>query len=150
MHPLETYLRDLQEIRSTGAGVKETSFYPPLANLLNAVGHQLRPRVRCVINLRNQGAGLPDGGLFTPDQIQKGADDALDGQPPARGAIECKGTRDDAWVTADGTQVTGYWTKYRQVLVTNHRDFVLVGQDEATGRPVKRETFRLAPREKAF
>jgi len=24
-------LRDLQEIRSTGAGVKETSYYPPLA-----------------------------------------------------------------------------------------------------------------------
>ena len=43
MHPLETYLRDLQEIHSTGAGVKETSFYPPLANLLNAVGPQLRP-----------------------------------------------------------------------------------------------------------
>ncbi len=85
MHPLETYLRDLQEIRSTGAGVKETSYYPPLANLLNAVGQQLRPRVRCVINLKNQGAGLPDRGLFTPDQFQKGADDPLDGQPPARG-----------------------------------------------------------------
>jgi hypothetical protein len=150
MHPLETYLRDLQEIRSTGAGVKETSFYPPLANLLNAVGQQLKPRVRCVINLRNQGAGLPDGGLFTPDQFQKGADDPLDGQPPARGAIECKGTRDDAWVTADGAQVTTYWTKYRQVLVTNYRDFVLVAQDEATGKPVKRETFRLAPSERAF
>jgi hypothetical protein len=83
MHPLHDYLRDLHEIRATGAGVKETSYYPPLANLLNAVGQQLKPRVRCVINLNNQGAGLPDGGLFTPDQIQKGADDPLDGQPPA-------------------------------------------------------------------
>jgi hypothetical protein len=150
MHPLEAYLRDLQEIRSTGAGVKETSFYPPLANLLNAVGQQLKPRVRCVINLKNQGAGLPDGGLFTPDQFQKGADHPLDGQPPARGAIECKGTRDDAWVTADSAQVTSYWNKYRQVLVTNYCDFVLVAQDEATGKPVKRETFRLAPSERAF
>ena len=67
MHPLETYLRDLRDIRSTGAAVKETSYYPPLANLLNAVGQTLKPRVRCVINLKNQGAGLPDGGLFTPD-----------------------------------------------------------------------------------
>ena len=93
MHPLETYLRDLRDIRSTGAAVKETSYYPPLANLLNAVGQSLKPRVRCVINLKNQGAGLPDGGLFTPDQLQKGGDEPLDGQKPGRGAIECKGTR---------------------------------------------------------
>jgi hypothetical protein len=53
-------------------------------------------------------------------------------------------------VTADGAQVTNYWNKYHQVLVTNYRDFVLVGRDEATGRPVKRETFRLAPGERAF
>src|SRR5262249_49658243 len=67
-----------------------------------------------------------------------------------RGAIECKATRDDAWVTADGEQVTNYWKKYRQVLVTNYRGFVLVAQDEETGLPVKRETFRLATSEKAF
>src|SRR5438270_5705956 len=149
MHPLETYLRHLYEIRSTGAGTKETSYYPALANLLNAVGHQLKPRVRCVINLKNQGAGLPDGGLFTPDQLQKGAEEPHDGQPPGRGAIECKGTKDDAWVTADGAQVTKYWDKYQQVLVTNYRDFVLVARDDA-GRPVLRETFRLAASEKAF
>ncbi len=95
MHLLEAYLRDLHDIRSTGAGVKETSYYPPLANLLNAVGQTIKPRVRCVINLKNQGAGMPDGGLFTPDQLQKGADVPLDGQPPARGAIECKHTKND-------------------------------------------------------
>ncbi len=150
MHPLEVYLHDLREIRATGAGVKETSFYPPLANLLNAIGQQLKPRVRCVINLKNQGAGLPDGGLFTPDQFPKGAGEPPEGQLPARGAIEFKGTKDDAWVTADSDQVTGYWNKYRQVLVTNYRDFVLVARDEATGQPVKRETFRLADSEKAF
>lgn len=96
MHPLETYPRELHAIRSTGAAVKETSYYPPLADLLNAVGQTLKPRVRCVINIKNQGAGLPDGGLFTPDQLQKGADDPLEGQPPARGVIECKSNKDDA------------------------------------------------------
>jgi hypothetical protein len=105
MHPLEAYLLDLREIRSTGAAVKETSYYPPLANLLNAVGQQLKPRVRCVINLKDQGAGLPDGGLFTPDQLQKGTEEPHDGQPPARGAIECKGTKNNAWATAAGVQV---------------------------------------------
>ncbi len=149
MHPLETYLRDLRDIRATGSAVKETSYYPPLANLLNAVGQTLKPHVRCVINLKNQGAGMPDGGLFTPDQFQKGSAEPLAGQPPSRGAIECKGTKDDAWVTADTAQVTKYWDKYRQVLVTNFRDFVLVGQDGA-GRPVILETYRLAPSEKAF
>ena len=34
MNPLETYLKELQEIRSTGASVPETSYYPPLAGLL--------------------------------------------------------------------------------------------------------------------
>jgi hypothetical protein len=149
MHPLETYLRDLSEIRATGAAVKETSYYPPLANLLNAVGHSLKPRVRCVINLKNLGAGMPDGGLFTRDQLQKGSDEPLAGQKPSRGAIECKGTKDDAWVTAESKQVSKYWKEYRQVLVTNYRDFVLVGQDD-DGRPVKRETFRLASDAKTF
>ena len=36
-----------------------------------------------------------------------------------------------------------YWDRYRLVLVTNTRDFVLLGED-AAGRPVKVETFRLA------
>jgi hypothetical protein len=150
MHPLETYLRDLRDIRSTGAAVKETSYYPPLANLLNAVGATLKPRVRCLINLKNQGAGMPDGGLFTADQFPRGADEPVAGQTPSRGAIECKGPKDDAWLTATAEQVTRYWDRYRQILVTNYRDFVLVGQDQVTARPVILETFRLAPNEKAF
>jgi hypothetical protein len=46
--------------------------------------------------LKNQGVGMSDGGLFTPDQLQKGGDAPLEGQPPARGAIECKGAKEDA------------------------------------------------------
>ena len=33
----------------------------------------------------------------------------MPGQMPARGVIEVKSTGDDAWVTADGEQVTRYW-----------------------------------------
>jgi hypothetical protein len=36
------------------------------------------------------------------------------------------------------------------VLITNYRDFVLVAQDVATGKPVKRETFRLSSSDRAF
>ena len=65
MSHLESYLREVAEIRATHAGVPETSYYPALSSLLNGVGEQLKPRVRAVIHIRNSGAGLPDGGLFT-------------------------------------------------------------------------------------
>ena len=76
MNPLETYLKELRDIRATGAATDETSFYTPLANLLNEIGRSLKPKVRCIINIANAGAGLPDGGFFTPDQFQKGSDAA--------------------------------------------------------------------------
>jgi hypothetical protein len=150
MDALETYLRDLYEIRSSGAGVKETSYYGALSNLFNEVGKSLKPKVRCILQLANRGAGLPDGGLFTPDQFQKaGTAEPLLGQIPSRGVIEVKGASDDAWVTADGLQVSKYWGKYHQVLVTNLRDFVLVGQDPE-GKSARLETYRLADDESAF
>jgi len=135
--PTGTYLQDLRDIRSTGANVKETSFYPALSNLLNEVGKTLRPKVRCVINLANRGAGLPDGGLFTPDQFQRASEaNPLPGQPPPRGAIEIKGTGGDVRKIATSDQVIRYLQKYRQVFVTNYRDFVLTGRG-ADGHPAK-------------
>ena len=134
---LETYLQELQEIRSSGEATDETSYYPPLSALLDSVGSELKPKVRCILTLKNRGAGHPDGGLFTKDQFQKLKDDQpLPGQKPARGAVEVKSTSDDAWVTAGSNQVTKYWREYGQVLVTNYRDFVLLGRD-AEGTPVK-------------
>ena len=50
---------------------------------------------------------------------------------------------DDAWLTTKSKQVSRYWGRYRLVLVTNLRDFVLVGTD-GTGSPAKLETLRLA------
>ena len=41
MNPLETYLKELSEIRASGAAVKETSYYGPMANLLNEIGKTL-------------------------------------------------------------------------------------------------------------
>jgi len=150
MDPVETYFKDLHEIRATGAGVPETSYYGALERLLNEVGKKLKPKVRCVLSLRNRGAGLPDGGLFTAYQFRRRADaEPLPGQKPERGAIEVKPTSDDAWVVADSRQVTRYWNEYRQVLVTNYRDFVLVGRDDR-GKPVKLETIRLAADETEF
>lgn len=150
MNPVETYIRELRDIRSSGAGTSEPSYYVPLANLLNEIAKKLKPKVHCIINLKNRGAGFPDGGLFTKEQYQQAAEDEpLLGQIPARGVIEVKPVSDDAWATADTKQVSNYWQKYRQVLVTNYRDFLLIGQD-TDGNPAKLESYRLAENESAF
>jgi len=150
MNPLETYLTDLRDIHSTGAGVAETSFYPALANLLNEIGKTLKPKVRCVINLANRGAGLPDGGLFTPDQFQKGSDaEPKPGQPPARGVLEAKPSSQDVDKIARTGQVERYCGEYGLVLVTNFRDFLLLGRD-AQGKPLLLEQYTLAADEKTF
>ena len=138
---VETYLVDLGRVRASGGATGERSSYPALANLLNAVGATLKPKVFCVVELADQGAGHPDMGLYSAKQLQKGGPE--EGQTPEHGVVEVKSAEDNAWLTADGPQVSRYWGRYRLVLVTNTRDFVLVGED-ASGRPAKLETFRLA------
>ena len=95
----------------------------------------------CVQELADQGVGHPDFGLYTTQQVQKGKPKS--GQKPERGVIEVKPVAADAWLTAASDQVAGYWQGYRQVLVTNARDFVFVGED-AAGHPVRLESLRLA------
>src|SRR2546427_12728262 len=97
LNPLATYLRELRDIRPSGANVPETSFYGPLANLLNDIGRTLKPRVRCIINPKNQGAGIPDGGFFTADHLPRTGEPDLHAQLTARGVMEVNGTSDDAW-----------------------------------------------------
>ncbi|MCE2403545.1 MAG: N-6 DNA methylase [Dehalococcoidia bacterium] len=138
---VQDYLADLGRIRASGGGTDERSFYPPLTNLLNAVGGSLRPRVFCVSELAQQGAGHPDLGLYAAKQVQRGQ--PRKGQTPECGVVEVKAAHDDAWLTAESVQVSGYLGLYRLVLVTNTRDFVLLGED-AQGTPARLETFRLA------
>ena len=144
---VETYLADLRRVSASGGATGERSSYGPLASLLNAVGATLKPKVFCVGELADQGAGHPDFGLYAAKQVQKGR--PREGQIPECGVVEVKPVDDDAWVTAEGDQVSRYWNRYRLVLVTNTRDFVLVGED-AGGRPAKLETFRLAENAEDF
>ena len=144
---VEEYLTDLRKIRASGGATSERSYYPPLVNLLNAVGGALKPKVFCISELADQGAGHPDVGLYSGKQIQKGR--PREGQSPERGVIEVKSAADDAWLTTDSAQVSKYWERYRLVLVTNTRDFVLLGED-ASGKPAKLETFRLADSAESF
>ncbi len=144
---VEAYLDDLRRIRASGGATGERSYYPPLNNLLAAVGATLKPKVFCVGELAQQGAGHPDFGLHAAKQLQRGR--PREGQLPECGVVEVKPAGDDAWLTADSAQVTKYWNKYRLVLVTNTRDFVLLGEDSA-GNPTRLETFRLARTQDEF
>ena len=138
---VEAYFSHLRLVRTSGGATDERSLYVPLANLLNAIGGALRPKVFCVQELADQGVGHPDFGLYSTQQVQKGKPKS--GQKPERGVIEVKPVAADAWLTAASDQVSGYWQGYRQVLVTNARHFVLMGEDNA-GHPVRLESLRLA------
>jgi hypothetical protein len=153
---LVEYLNAVMAVRSTGAGVPETSYYPALSNLFNAVGKTLKPKVRCVINLSNQGAGIPDGGLFTADQFQRQGDGLpAPGQFPARGAIEVKGTKRNVHDIAKDEQVAGgknkpgYLHTYGIVIVSNLREFVIVKRGPS-GEAQEHESFALADNEQDF
>ena len=45
---VEAYFADLGRIHASGGATGERSSYGPLANLLNAVGAMLKPKVFCV------------------------------------------------------------------------------------------------------
>lgn len=144
---VETYFADLRQVRASGGATDECSCFPALPRLLNAVGTTLKPPVYSVVELTDHGAGHPDIGLFSANQTQHGA--SLKGQLPDRGVVEVKSSMDDSWLTSESHQVSRYWQLYRQVLVTNTREFVLVGSDES-GRPARLEMLRLAAGEEEF
>ncbi len=153
MNVVENYLRELLDVRRSGEAVQETSYYGALAHLFNEIGKTFKPRVHCIINIKNRGAGIPDGGLFTADQFQKSLDTSetkqFPQQIPARGVIEIKGTSEDIRRIAGSEQVLRYLSRYGQVLVTNYRDFMLVGKN-ANEKPVQLETYHLAESETGF
>ena len=147
---VQKYLTDIGEIYRTGGGVEEESYYGALESLLNEAGKGLKPRVRCVGQLKDTGAGEPDFGFFTANQFQSSKDSRpIAGQIPERGVIECKPWKDDSFARTDSAQISKYWNRYGLVLVTNFRDFVLVGRSD-DGKPVRLESYRMAENESKF
>ena len=146
MHPLETYLAEVSTLRGA---TKETSGYGVLQNLLDAVGHTLKPKVKCIIHPKNSGAGIPDGGLFTLEQLKQHDEGEFFGELiPARGAIEVKSVGEDIAAFAGSEQVEKYLAHYGQLLLTNYREFLLLKR--IGGKTHHLEGFKLAPDEKSF
>lgn len=148
---LSNYINALRENRPLG--VKETSGYGALQTLLNSVGTDLKPSpVRCVLHPSSVGAGIPDGGLFTREQLQplgrefepKSALELI----PARGVVEIKGVAANLNDLIFSPQVRKYLEKYRKVVCTNYREFAVVEIQGDTARTL--EAFSLETSESAF
>ena len=77
---VETYLTELRLVRASGGATGERSSYVPLANLLNAIGATLKPKVFCVGELADHGAGHPDFGLYAAAEVLRRIADNLEGQ----------------------------------------------------------------------
>src|ERR1019366_7013320 len=120
------YLTDLRAIRSTGSATAETSFYPPLDRLLNASGQKLKPQVLFSTQLRDQGAGMPDGGFFPQPSRKRRAAEPPILQNPERGVVEIKPADYNLDALTNETQIVRYLQQYRLVLITNLREFRLL------------------------
>jgi hypothetical protein len=144
---IRQYLVRMGEIRGTGGATKETSYYSAIENLLNQFGRHLKPKVICNGQLRNEGAGNPDFGIYTKSQIQGG--EPRKGQMPERGVIEVKGLADQTWQTAKSPQATKYFDLYRLVLITNYREFRLIGEDKS-GKAIELDRYTIAKDEATF
>ena len=138
---VQRYFAAVAGTRASGGATAERSYYPALENLLNAVGETHDPKVRCVTELKDAGAGHPDMGLYSARQLRKGEDPPQ----PERGVVEVKAPNEDARETAAGDQVRRYREFYGLILVTNLRDFVLLDGERRT-----LESFTLAASEEEF
>jgi hypothetical protein len=151
MSLLSDYLRAIRTIQAAPS-TPELSFYNALADLLNEVGEEQEPPVQCVMNLKDTGGGLPDGGLFTDDQLSESTTPLFEGQMeaphPSRGAIEVKSADQSIEELQQSEQVSRYLREYGTVLITNYRRFRLLSDDDS--EPVVLEQFTIAESEQTF
>ncbi len=147
LRAVEQYFEELRQVRASGGGTPERSSYPALEGLLRAIGATLKPRVFPVIELANQGAGHPDIGLFAAHQVRKSR--SRQGQAPERGVVEVKSPETDLLAAELREQASGYWRQYQLVLLTNLRQFKLVGRS-AAGVETVLESFSIADSPAAF
>ena len=144
--PLDLYLDVVRRIRATNAGTSETSYYPAIAGLLNAVGSRLRPRVFCLHHPSGD-AGIPHFGLF--EQLQFRREEAptwTEAVTPERGIVEAKGAAHSMAALLRSKQVREqYLPAYGLVLATNLWQFRLVLDGSGIA-----ESFDLAESEAGF
>lgn len=137
------YITDLRAIRSTGSATAETSFYPPVDRLLNGAGQALKPPVLFSSQLRNSGAGMPDGGFFPQYNRQRRNTEPQPLTNPERGVVEIKPVDYSLDALTNEPQTIRYLRQYGLVLITNLREFRLL-KLSTTGVPQILEYYILA------
>ena len=140
MNDLKRAVREyLQAISKVSpVGTPELSHYTALDNLFDAIGEALTPKVRAVVHYSESSSGQPDLGFFSGESTD-----------PDRGVVEVKGADADLEALIASEQVDTYWKARKLVLVTNLREFALVGQDHA-GAKRTLERYSLADSTAAF
>ena len=118
-YSLALYIQELRAIRSTGSATAETSYYPPVTRLLNFAGQGLKPTVLFSTQIRNQGAGMPDGGFYPQRQKSRrnAEPDVL--QNPERGVVEVKPPDYDLDTLTNNAQTRKYLEQYGLALVSD-------------------------------
>ena len=120
------YIAELRAIRSTGSATAETSYYPPLSQLFNFAGQSLKPVVLFSTQLRDSGAGVPDGGFFPQPKRQRRNTEPEPLQNPERGVVEIKPADCNLDTLSADPQILRYLRQYSLVLITNLRQFRLL------------------------
>ncbi|MBY0311381.1 MAG: N-6 DNA methylase [Phycisphaerales bacterium] len=136
--PVLAYLEGLHDVHGTGKATAEQSYKSKLEALLTAIGEDFDPELFATMELKQEGAGQPDLGIFEKKSGN------------LRLVVEVKGTKDNIHDTASGDQVSKYWKRYGFVLVTNFREFVFVARDAETGEAKVETRYRLSATSEAF
>ncbi|MGD9790230.1 MAG: type ISP restriction/modification enzyme [Phycisphaerales bacterium] len=136
--PVLAYLEGLHDVHGTGKATAEQSYKSKLEALLTAIGEDFDPELFATMELKQEGAGQPDLGIFEKKSGN------------LRLVVEVKGTKDNIHDTASGDQVSKYWKRYGFVLVTNFREYVLVARNAETGEAKVETRYRLSTTSEAF
>lgn len=128
---LGEYLDAIARIRGLHAGTRETSFYPALSNLFNAIGEGLTPPVFCLSHVSGKGAGIPDFGFFERRKTARGeTPEWRPGIAPERGVVEVKGIGQDIAALVASAQIQNqYLPAFGLVLATNLWQFRLISAE---------------------
>jgi hypothetical protein len=141
------YLGALAELR--GVGVPETSGYGALQNLINGVSASQKLNVRCILHPGGGGGNIPDGALFSREQLSPLGRDFEPAAAfkavamPARGVVEVKGLAHSLDELLASAQAAKYLARYRKLVATNYREFAVVEMQDNVAHILER--FELAP-----
>lgn len=121
---IKNVLKKIQELYKAGVGVQETSYYPAIIELFNTAGDELKPKVKAISHPKSSGAGIPDIGLFTAEQIDNKKNNNFDQQLlPERGVVEVKGFSEELTTISSSDQVKKYLQTYHFVIISNLKSF---------------------------